>query len=103
MRRRIFVDNFAPATTKETLEELFKVTGSVESVMIPPQVTIKKAITHAFVVMESENGATEAIRRLNNSSWNGFRLTVTHAGPVAAGAGFTGNAPRTETRVRKAR
>ena len=95
MSRRLFVDNFDPKTTKENLEGLFRQSGLVESVAIPPQVTLKEAITHAFVVMETEDAASMAIKSINNKVWNGHRLTVTTAGPIArVSNGFGGGVPR---------
>lgn len=101
MTRRLFIDNLGVNTTKEKLEELFKVSGSVESVVIPLAKSIKEKINHAFVVMETEYAASQAIHRLNNREWHGQRLTVTQAGPVArTSLGFSGGPARTATKTR---
>ena len=95
MTRRIFIDNYGPETTRETLEALFRISGPVESVNIPPTVSIKETVKHAFVVMMDSLDAAKAIDRLNNTDWNGSRLTVTFAGPITrVSKGFGGGTPR---------
>jgi len=103
MSRRVFVDNLGPATTQEALKELFKGMGKVESAVIPlrPEST-NSLITHGFVVMSSETEASGAIRALNNTDWNGLKLTVTHAGPVTKlRSGFGGAHTISEHKNRK--
>jgi len=56
MRKRLYVDNFAPATTREALEKLFGQSGTVESVTIPDH-PLDKNSTHALVVMADDNEA----------------------------------------------
>jgi RNA recognition motif-containing protein len=90
MKRRLFVDNFSPDTTPEALEKLFQTSGKVESVTFPP-LPISQLPSHAFVVMTDGPSAAKAIQTLNNTKWNGLRLTVTHAGPsVQVAGGFSG-------------
>ena len=101
MSRRIFVDNLAPSTTQVALEELFGGTGKVESVVMPPQAGSSKSPVHAFVVMSTETEASRAIHVLNNTNWNGTKLTVTQAGAVAKPrSGFGGGTSIAERRNR---
>lgn len=102
MSRRIFVDNLNFGTTQETLEELFKTTGKVESVEFPPQSKSKNSLVHAFVVMSSEMEASSAIFALNNTELNGSKLTVTQAGPVTTlRSGFSGARTISERKNRR--
>jgi len=90
MDRRLFVDNLGPATTVEALTELFRTAGSVDSVTIPPSQS-SASPNHAFIEMTSDYEAKQAVLLLNDTEWNGQRLTVTHAGPNnRRAAGFTG-------------
>lgn len=98
MEKKIFVDNLNPTTTNEDLAELFSCAGPVGLVTI----AVRKAPGpgHAFVEMESDHGANQAVRLLNDRKWNGLRLIVTHAGlPRKTSLGFTGGpAPRRTSR-----
>jgi len=90
MDRRLFVDNLGPTTTAEALTELFRTAGSVDTVTIPPSQS-PTSPNHAFIEMTSDYEAKQAVLLLNDTEWNGHRLTVTHAGPSARrAAGFTG-------------
>ena len=83
-------------TTEASLQTLFHDAGKVESVQIPPG----ESPSHAFVVMECETDAARAIHALNGTQWNGLRLTVTQAGPVAGLRGFGGGNTLAERRNR---
>jgi RNA recognition motif-containing protein len=75
--KRLFVENFRDTTTYESIVDLFQSKGKVESVTI--HTDRSGASSHAFVAMENDVEASTAIRTLNNSNWNGLRLTVTSA------------------------
>lgn len=76
--KRLFVENFRPNTTHEALRELFQDKGKVDSVTLYAGRS-GDPLSYAFVVMENDGEAVSAMRDLNASSWNGFRLTVTPA------------------------
>ncbi len=101
MEKRIFVDNLSPKTTPEALTELFRSAGAVESVVIPDGQSASVP-SHAFVEMDTVQAASNAIHRLNDTDWNGFRLTVTHAGPAhKRGSGFSGGGTLPRRRASK--
>ncbi len=91
MQRRLFIDNLSPTTTAEALKELFRSAGNVESISIPES-QIGSVPSHAFIEMMTDGEAKKAIHLLNNTNWNGLRLTVTLAGPMnRRSGGFSGN------------
>jgi RNA recognition motif-containing protein len=89
MNNKLFIDNLAPNTTRETLEQLFQTTGKVQSVSFPERPDANSS--HAFVVMENPDDVKKAIMALNNKNWNGYRITVTRADKVQASHGFSGH------------
>ncbi len=100
MSKRIFVDNCAPTTTRESLGELFKGAGTVASVEIPVDKNRGASEVHAFVVMASITEASTAIQMFNGSKWNGHSLTVTRASSHQSPTGFSGGNNRLERKNR---
>ena len=95
MNERVFIDNCAPATTNESLKELFQGAGNVASVTIPDKQDRASEI-HAFIKMASSGEAATAIQMFNGSIFNGRRLTVTRASPVHGVGGVGGGKSRAE-------
>lgn len=88
--KRLFVENFRPNTTHNALLDLFQEKGKVDSITLH---TGRRGdpLGYAFVVMENDCDAVRALRDLNNSDWNGLRLTVTSADyPTPVRRGFSG-------------
>ena len=90
--KRLFVENFRASTSHQAILDLFQTKGKVDSVTLHAG-RGGGALAYAFVVMENEADAKSAICTLNDSQWNGVRLTVTSAQPVPArNLGFSGGA-----------
>ncbi len=88
--KRLFVENFRSNTTQTALLELFREKGKVDSITLHAGQT-GDPLAYAFVVMENDREAACALRELNNSNWNGIRLTVTAADyPKRERRGFSG-------------
>jgi RNA recognition motif-containing protein len=83
--KTIYVGNLNYQATEEELRELFEPFGIVERVSIPRD-TASRASGFAFVEMEDENAAQEAIRELNGSKLGNRTLVVNKASPRAARA-----------------
>src|SRR6185437_14134280 len=78
LMKRLFVENFRSNTTHSALLELFREKGRVDSITLYASRN-GDPLGYAFVVMENDGEAASALRELNNSNWNGIRLTVTAA------------------------
>ncbi len=90
--KRLFIENFDRTTTQEAILDLFKSRGKVDSVTLHTG-SRGESLGYAFVVMENDGEAVQAMRALNNKPWNGSRLTVTPADqPSMRSAGFSGGA-----------
>ena len=88
--RKLFVENFRGTTTHQSILELFQTKGKVDSVTVHTD-RHGVGLSYAFVEMENDREASNAICSLNNSVWNGSRLTVTAAVHSAEHtAGFSG-------------
>jgi len=88
--KNLYVGNLPFQTTKEELHTLFESYGTVERVTMPRDIATGEARGFAFVEMEDENAAAEAIRALNGSKLGGRTLLVNRARPRAARAEGTG-------------
>ena len=88
--KRLFVENFSSTTTQQAILDLFQGKGKVDSVTLHPGRS-GDSQGYALVVMENDQDAKSAICALNNTRWNGVRLTVTRANRVASRpSGFSG-------------
>jgi RNA recognition motif-containing protein len=84
--KNIYVGNLNYRTTEEELRKLFEPYGTVDRVSIPLDSVTGKSRGIAFVAMQDEAAAREAIRGLNSSELRGRTLLVNKASPRAAGA-----------------
>ena len=104
MNRKLYVGNLPFQTTESDLEQLFATAGDVASVNVMRDRETGRARGFAFVEMASDEGATQAIESLNNTSYGGRNLSVNEARPQEArrdGGGFggpRGGGRRTEPR-----
>src|SRR4051812_9306427 len=88
--KRLFVENFRVTTTHQSILDLFRTKGVVESVTLHTSRT-GDSLGYAFVVMENDGEADSAIGSFNNKHWNGVRLTVTQADwSIPRSRGFSG-------------
>ena len=83
MGRKLYVGNIPYASGEEDLRELFGKIGTVESVNIPTDMATGRPRGFAFVEMSAEEEATKAITELNQTEFQGRRLTINEARPKA--------------------
>jgi RNA recognition motif-containing protein len=81
MNRKLYVGNLPFQTTESDLEQLFAAAGDVASVTVMRDRATGRARGFAFVEMASDEGASQAIDTLNNTSYGGRNLTVNEARP----------------------
>lgn len=81
MTKKLFVGNLSYATTEEQLRTLFGEAGTVASVALITDRATGQPRGFGFVEMETDEGARDAIARLNNREINGRNITVSEARP----------------------
>ena len=87
MGRKLFVGNLSFNTDERRLEELFLSVGPVDTVNIVRDQMTGRARGFAFVEMQSEEDAQNAIQRLNDTELDGRKLAVNEARPKPSGGG----------------
>ena len=85
MNRTLFVGNLSYNTQESTLEELFAQAGTVASVRVMRDQATGRARGFGFVEMETEDAATAAIEKFNNTEVDGRRIAVNEARPQVGG------------------
>lgn len=94
MGRRLYVGNIPYSAGEDELRELFGQIGPVESISVPTDMATGRPRGFAFVELSNEDDAAKAITELNQSDFQGRRLTVNEARPRAPRAshdpGFEG-------------
>ena len=103
MNRKLYVGNLPYETTEADLEALFASAGAVASVTVMRERETGRARGFAFVEMESDADAQNAINKLHDSSFGGRNLAVNEARPMEprgdfGGSGGGGNRRRSEPR-----
>ena len=97
MVKKLYVGNLSYDMTQEQLQELFAQVGTVASVSIITDRDTGRSKGFAFVEMDTEENAQEAIKRFNGRSINNRNLTVNEARPReersggGGGGGYGGN------------
>ena len=79
--KNIFVGNMGTTTTEDDLRAAFAVYGKVQTVSIINDRDTGRPRGFAFVEMESDKEAHEALLALNGSTLGGSTLTVNEARP----------------------
>lgn len=87
MGRKLFVGNLSFNTDERRLEEFFLAVGPVDTVNIVRDQMTGRARGFAFVEMQSDEDAQNAIQRLNDTELDGRKLAVNEARPKPAGGG----------------
>jgi cold-inducible RNA-binding protein len=82
--KNIYVGNVDLATTEDELRNAFASYGAVQKVSVVTDRETGRPRGFAFVEMESDKEAQEALLGLNGSSLGGATLTVNEARPKAA-------------------
>jgi RNA recognition motif-containing protein len=81
MAKKLYVGNLSYDTTEDTLRDAFAEVSEVESVTIVTDRMSGRSKGFAFVDMATEEGAAEAISRLNGQTLDGRQITVAEARP----------------------
>lgn len=102
MARKLYVGNLPYDTGEQDLQALFAGAGTVESVNVMRDMATGRARGFAFVEMESDADAQNAITTLNNYNLGGRNLTVNEARPKPQGSsgGFGGGNGRRRSEPR---
>jgi RNA recognition motif-containing protein len=87
MGRKLYVGNLPYEVGETELQELFGRAGSVDSVNVMRDQATGRARGFAFVEMQTDEEAQNAITTLNGTQVGGRNLTVNEARPKAAGGG----------------
>ena len=95
MSRKLYVGNLPYQTDETELQELFRQSGSVDSVRVMRDMATGRARGFAFVEMATDEEAQMAAARLNGHELGGRTLTVNEARPkpeYASGGSGSGRA-----------
>ena len=90
MSTKLYVGNLPYETTESDLQTLFEASGQVASINIVRDRTTGQPRGFAFVEMNDDNAAQEAIRQLNGRDLQGRPLTVREAEDRPRGGGGGG-------------
>ena len=93
MGRKLFVGNLSFNTDERRLEELFATVGPVDTVNIVRDQMTGRARGFAFVEMQTDADALNAIQKLNETELDGRKLAVNEARPKPTGGGGGGGRP----------
>ena len=88
--KNVYVGNLSYQTTEAELRKLFEPYGTVDRVSIPLDSVTGKSRGFAFVDMQDEAAAGEAIQGLNGSELGDRTLLVNKASPRAETASGSG-------------
>src|SRR2546426_7775295 len=83
MGNKLYVGNLPFSATDESLREMFKQAGQVESARIITDRDTGRSKGFGFVEMSTEQEATAAITKFNGVEVEGRSLTVNEARPMA--------------------
>jgi len=81
MNKKLYVGNLSYDTTEEKLREAFSQAGPVVSVAVITDRMTGRPRGFAFVEMETEDAARDAIERLNDQDLDGRNIKVAEARP----------------------
>lgn len=87
MSKKIYVGNLSFSSTEEDLKDVFGRHGAVDSVNIITDRETGRPRGFAFVEMEEESAASDAIRALDGSDLGGRNIKVNEATGRRGGAG----------------
>jgi RNA recognition motif-containing protein len=90
MNRKLYVGNLNYTTTEQELRDLFSEVGPVTSVSLVMDRETGRPRGFAFVEMETDEAAAQAIEKLNNHEFASRTLTVNIARPKTEGRGGGG-------------
>jgi cold-inducible RNA-binding protein len=87
MGRKLFVGNLSFNTDEHRLQDVFGAIGPVDTVNIVRDQMTGRARGFAFVEMQTDEDAQQAIQRLNETELDGRRIAVNEARPKPQGGG----------------
>lgn len=93
MGNKLYVGNLPFSATDDSLREMFRQAGQVESARIITDRDTGRSKGFGFVEMSTEQEASEAINKFNGTELDGRSLTVNEARPMAPRDGG-GRGPR---------
>ncbi|MDD5326238.1 MAG: RNA-binding protein [Phycisphaerae bacterium] len=79
MGKKVYVGNISPEATRENLEALFSMFGTVEKAYIVTDHVTGQSKGFGFVVMSNDADATAAIAALNGKDCGGYTVKVSEA------------------------
>jgi RNA recognition motif-containing protein len=79
MSNKVYVGNMSYSTTSENVKELFEKFGKITSVKLITDFNTGQSKGFAFVEMESETEAENAVKALNGMEVNGRQIVVSEA------------------------
>jgi RNA recognition motif-containing protein len=87
MNKNLYVGNLSQKVTEDDLRNNFSEAGAVASVSIIKDKFSGVSRGFGFVEMETEEGATEAIKKFNGGDLDGKTITVNEARPKTESSG----------------
>jgi RNA recognition motif-containing protein len=93
MGNKLYVGNLPFSATDDSLRDMFRQAGQVESARIITDRDTGRSKGFGFVEMSTEQEASEAINKFNGTELDGRSLTVNEARPMAPRDGG-GRGPR---------
>lgn len=85
--KKLFVGNLPFSVSEQRLQELFERAGAVASVAIPVDRETGRKRGFAFVEMDTQSAAEEAIKILNGTDLEGRQIAVNPSQPSASRGG----------------
>ena len=79
MSNKVYVGNMSYSTTSDNVKELFEKFGKITSVKLITDFNTGQSKGFAFVEMETETDAQNAIKSLNGMEVNGRQIVVSEA------------------------
>lgn len=90
MATKLYVGNLSYETTEDQLKELFSQSGSVVSANVISDKMSGRSRGFGFVEMGSDEEATKAVEQFNGYEYEGRKLVVNEARPMADRPKFGG-------------
>ena len=94
MSTKLYLGNLSFDVTENELRDMLSEHGPVNEINVIMDKMTGRARGFAFVTMNTQEGATAAIQKLNGTEWKGRALTVNEARPreerPAGGGGYGG-------------
>jgi RNA recognition motif-containing protein len=94
MGNKLYVGNLPFSATEDSLRELFKQAGTVDSATIITDRDTGRSKGFGFVEMSSDQEAADAISKFNGTDFEGRSITVNEARPKAPREGGGGGGGR---------